>query len=182
MSSNRITTHKFVENLCKSLGVTFEFMLGITKPLLQHYCLGKSEEGYIRALVMIDGDKRAIRRRYIEIVRHPERFTEMDITVFAIAVACSSWFPEKSDSILKEIKMLVPDGKALVFILENAFLAEEAMTDLLIQKKMNLTPGTYDRRKKDAIAVYGAYILDYAIRREKEDIEKGIIDPPDFEL
>ena len=115
-------------------------------------------------------------------MRKRDESSEMDRTMFAIAVACLSWFPEKSEMILTYIERMVPGGKDLVYILTNAFLVEDGMTDSSIQEHLHMTNGTYDRRKKDAIVIYGGLILDYAIKREKEDIEKGLIDPPDFEL
>ena len=182
MAFNRKTPHKIIEDFCESLGVKFGEMVKAIKPLLQHYYMGISAEGNIKELVSVDTDKKAVRRKFIDMVKMPYKFKEIDRTVLAVAVACSSWFKGKSNMLLEEMKKKVPNGKELVDILNCAYLEEDGITDLAMMKKLHMSPGTFDRRKKDAIALYGALLLEYAINREKEDIAAGIIDPPEYKL
>ncbi len=182
MPRNRLSSHKLIEAFCERLNVKYEDMVSLIKPLLQQYNSGKGERDNILDLVTIQGGKKRIRRRFLEMVRKMDEFSERDRTFFAYAVACTSWFEEKSELLLEKMKNKVPDGEEMVTILKHAYLNDEAMTDIAIQHALNLSDGTYGRRKKDAIVLYGALILEYAIKREREDIEKGIIEPPDFEI
>lgn len=184
MGSNRASSHSIILLLCKKLNVLYEAMYKITKPLLQQYLIGKkgAEEHGLKEFATIDGEKKGIRRRYIRMVRKREEYTILDIKLFAYVVACSSWFQELSDKLLEEMRRRVPDGDELVTILTMVYLKEDAKSDEQMMASLHLTNGSYHRRKKDAIVLYGTLILEYAIRREKEDIAKGIVEPPDFDL
>ena len=182
MPRNRISSHAYILAKCERLEVEYEDMVKLIKPLLQQYNAGKRDRGNILALVQVQGGKQQIRRRFLEMVRNMDDFTDHDRAVFAYAVACTDWFEEKSNMLLEQMKTKVEDGKEMVYILQCAYLNDEAMTDGVINNELHLSDGTFGRKKKDAIVLYGDLILEYAIRREKEDIEKGLIDPPDFKL
>lgn len=168
--------------MCDRLRVDYDDMVKLIKPLLQQYNAGKRDRDNILTLVTVKGGKQQIRRRFLEMVRNMNDFSDHDRAVFAYAVACTSWFEEKSSLLLESMKTKVPDGEEMVTILNRAYLNDEAMTDVAIQQSLNMSDGTYGRRKKDAIVLYGVLILEYAIKREKEDIAKGLIEPPDFEI
>ena len=182
MPRNRLSAHKIILDMCERLGAGYDDMVRLIKPLLQQYSAGKADRGNILALVTVEGGKQQIRRQFLRMVRKKEEFTDHDRRVFAYAVACTSWFEEKSDMFLEMMKKKVPDGEELVTILKSAYLNDEAMTDVAIQRALSMSDGTFGRRKKDAIVLYGDLILEYAIKRENEDIEKGLIDLPDFEV
>ena len=157
-------------------------MVKLIKPLLQQYNAGKRDRGDILALVQVEGGKRQIRRRFLEMVRNKDKFSDHDRAVFAYAVACTDWFEGLSDRLLEQMKTKVSDGEEMVHILQCAYLNDEAMTDGAINSDLHLSDGTFGRKKKDAIVLYGDLILEYALKREKEDIAKGLIDPPNFKL
>ncbi len=182
MSSNRASAHLIIENFCKRLKVEYKDMVKLIRPLLKHYFMGRSEEENIKELVTIDARKEAVRRKFIKMARRPDDYTETDKTVFAVAVACCSWYPELNAKLLANMKKKVPDGKELVYILNCVYLEGDGRTDVSMQRDLNMSSGTYNRRKDDAIALYGALILEYAVKREKEDIEAGKVPPPDFDF
>ena len=182
MPRNRISSHKIILALCDRYRVDYEDMVKVIKPLLQQYSAGRRDRDNILQLVSIDGGKKQIRRRFLEMVRKMDEFSDHDRAVFAYAVACTSWFDEKSEMLLKIMENRVLDGSEMVKILQRAYLNDSDETDELIRLSLGLSDGSYGRKKKDAIALYGLNILEYAIRREKEDIEKGLVDMPDFEI
>ena len=182
MPRNRLSSHKLIEAFCERLNVKYEDMVSLIKPLLQLYNAAKGERENIFDLVTVEGGKKRIRRRFLEMARKIDEFSDHDRALFAYAVACTSWYEEKSNLLLEKMKSKVPDGEEMVTILKCAYLNDEAMTDIAIQHMLSLSDGTYGRRKKDAIVLYGALILEYAIKREKEDIAKGLIEPPEFEI
>ena len=182
MSRNRVSSHVIIVNFCTQLGVEYKSMVKLIRPLLKHYFMGRSEEENIKALVTIDARKEAVRRKFIKMAKNPDDYTETDKTVFAVAVACCSWYPEKSAKLLTKMEDMVPDGKELVYILNCVYLEGDGRTDLSMQNELHMSSGTYNRRKDDATALYGALILEYAIRREKEEVAAGKVPPPDCEL
>lgn len=182
MPRNRLSSHKIILNFCAQLKIDYDFMVVLIKPLLMQYCAGIGKRDDIMELVSIDGTKQGIRRRFIDMVKKPDMFSELDRTLFAYAVACSSWYAEKSEKLLTKMMVMVPDGKDMVAILRQVYLEGEGRIDASMQRELHMSEGTYGRRKKDAIALYGALIYEYALKREKEDIAAGLIDPPDYEL
>ena len=182
MSSNRVTLHIAVENFCKQNKVKYKDMVKLIRPLLKNYFLGRSEENNIKELVTIDARKEAVRRKFIKMARNPDAYSDTDKAVFAVAVACCSWYQELSAKLLAKMERKVPEGKELVYILKCVYLEGDGRTDVSMLHELSMSSGTYNRRKDDAIALYGTVILEYAVRREKEDVAAGIVPPPDFEL
>lgn len=182
MSTNRLSSHKIILNFCAKLRVDYDFMYKGIKPLLQQYSAGRGQQQNIKELMTVEGEKNGMRRRFITIIRKPDKYTELDRALFAYAAACSSWYPEKSDKLLQQMEVMVPDGKEMALILKMVYLDDEALTDSNMQRKLHLSIGSYNRRKKDALVLYGALLLEYSLRRVKEEIAKGTITPPDFEL
>lgn len=184
MGRNRASSRSIIMLLCKKLNVIYEEMYKMTKPLLQQFAIGKQAviDHGLNELATIDGEKKGVRRRYIRMVRRRSEYTDLDIKLFAYVVACSSWFEALSDKLLEEMKRRVPDGEEMVVILTKVYLGEDAISDDDMMEELHMSNGTYHRMKKAAIVLYGDLILEYAIRREKEDIAKGIVEPPDFEL
>ena len=184
MSKNRVSSHSIIMDQCHQLGVEYEDMYKLTKPLLQQYCEGRrlAEETRINDYMIVDGQKKGIRRRFIEMVKKVKSFSTMEVRVFALGVACTSWFGALSDKLLDKMNIMTTDGREMVSILNMVYLDGEEKTDIAMQDYLHMSNGTYHRKKKDAIVLYGGIIYEYAVKREKEDIEAGLVDPPDFVL
>ena len=122
MPRNRASSHSIIIAQCQKLGVEYEVLYKLTKPLLQQYCEGRrlAEENRINDFMVIDGQKKGIRRRYIEMVKREqkgEKLSPMEIRVFALGVACSSWFGDLSDKLLGKMKSMLTDGEEMTTIL-----------------------------------------------------------------
>ena len=97
--------------------------------------------------------KKGIRRRYIEMVKREqkgEKLSPMEIRVFALGVACSSWFGDLSDKLLGKMKSMLTDGEEMTTILTMVYLDGEGKTDTAMQNFLHMTNGSYHREKKDA--------------------------------
>ncbi len=186
--------HDLAKEICEQEGVKYEDTYCIAKALLNRYGSGQA----YASEQLLDEDaivkqKQSIRRRYINIMKNRMNCGKKECREFIWSVVRAQWFMEKAKMTLDKIAYMVDgivddtaydpekdrdlEGKLLKTIIDKAYLRgkNNAKSDESIYIDLEIPRSTYFKKKKDAIVLFGVLMLSYAKRRERQDIESGIL-------
>lgn len=203
MKRKRLRGHSLAVEICRQEGIAYDVVSIRTKALLCRYSIGQSEpldRCDSNDAELITKMKQEIRREYIEIISGIRKYSDKDYWDFVWKVVRCKWFAGKVDMVLDAIEEIVDgqvsgtpydprregeyclEGKQFRTILKGTYLDKK--TELKSKKNictdMEISEATFNRRIEDAIVLFGILIWIYANRREREDIEAGIVDKPDY--
>ena len=189
---HRLTAHQLALEICRKEKLEYFSVLMLAKMLLERYCYAYGQPSDMSP-EEIKKNKQEIRRKYINIITKKGRFKNADYGVFIWEVVKAPWFREKSEMILDEIEKLLDgdisegdydyekdkdhEGKRLRIILKERFLRgkNNIKSEEKIGTMIGVCRATVFRKEPDAIVLFGALMWSYAMRRELEDIDAGVI-------
>lgn len=201
MRRKTLRANDLAKELCRQVGFSYERIHYLAEALLCRYA-----EGQAKALIdpadetaeLITKKKQEIRRRYLEIMSGIREFTEEEYSRFVWDVVRSRWFSEKADMVLGRIEEMIDgsitdspydperdvkkEGKQLKTIIHDAYLngKNKVKTPVEIYTAMEISKATYNRRLPDGVVLFGIVMWIYANRREKEDIDAGLVEMPEY--
>ncbi len=202
MRRRYISAHDLAIEICRREHLSYKRVKDLAERLLLRYSQGLEDANNRETLSPeeIKKEKQNIRRRYIEIILGIREFSEKEYADFAWDVVSSSWFKEKAAMILDMIeerldrritqqpydpeKDRLNQGIQIKHILRNAFLngKNRIMDDEAIYTDMQISRATYGRRKPEGIVLFGILMWRYAKKRELEDLEKGEVEEPEYDI
>jgi hypothetical protein len=202
MKRSYISAHDYAIEQCRKEKLNYKRVKKLAEKLLKRYAEGQEDwnHGVEHSPEKIREEKQSIRRRYIEIILGIKEYTEEEIADFIWDVVSSAWFREKADAILDKIEYTI-DGRVtrkeydpekdyqlqgiqIKCFLRKAYLngKNRIKKEEDIWKEMSISRSTLKRRKPDAIVLFGLLMWKYTVKRELDDIERGVVEAPDYNL
>lgn len=203
MRRRTLKAHALADELCRQEKISYERVRSLSDTLLQRYALGQSkplESFNSDDKELITKKKQEIRRQYVEIISGVKGDSATEYADFIWKVVRCRWFRDKVVMILDQIEEMIDgqvsdypydpqregehnlEGKQIRTILWRAYLDDNKNIKSPIQicVDMEISKATYDRRLPDAVVLFGILMWIYANKREREDIEAGIVEKPDY--
>ena len=201
MRSKTLRAHDLAMEICRQERLSYDRMHVLTEALLCRFAQGQSSgliDPDIGTTEVILREKQRIRRLYIEIISGVRELTDAEFSDFIWDVVRSNWFMEKAEMVLDSIEEMLDgrvtqdeydpsedynrEGKKLKTIIKKAYLngRKKIKSPKEVCSEMDISKATYDRRSPDGIVLFGILIWIYACRREREDIEAGIVEKSEY--
>lgn len=203
MRRRKLKAHALAVELCRHEKISYERVRYLSDTLLFRYALGQSkpmESFDSNNQELVARKKREIRRQYIEIISGVKGDTDAEYEDFIWKVVRCRWFREKVVQILDQIEVMIDgqisgcpydpqregehrlEGKQIRTILWSSYLDDikNIKSPVRICVDMEISKATYDRRLPDAVVLFGILMWIYANKREREEIEAGVVEKPDY--